>query len=64
MKLYKVYEVLADISGDGPACDGTKVFRFKRQAEANAFAARNTCYQRPCKVSEVEVSKRLMDRWF
>jgi hypothetical protein len=59
-----VYEVLADISGDGPACDGTRVFRFWHKREADAFASRNTCYGRLCTVHvEENVPPRLAQRW-
>ena len=59
-----VFEVLADIDGDGPACDGTRVFRFWNEKEANTFAARSTTYGRPAKVQrEDNVSPRLAARW-
>lgn len=64
MKTYTVYEVLADGSGDGPACDGTYISRFKRAADAQRFASRSTCYGKPATVSvRNDVPKRLMDRW-
>lgn len=59
-----VFEVLADIAGDGPAADGTRVFRFRSEIEADAFARRNICYGRACKVQrEDNVPKRLAQRW-
>lgn len=59
----RVFEVLADIDGDGPACDGTKVFRFWHEREANSFAARSTCYGRPATVTSDVVSPQLARRW-
>lgn len=63
-KTYTVYEVLADGPGDGPACDGTFVHRFRKLPDAQRFASANTCYQRPATVSVNDgVSRRLMERW-
>jgi hypothetical protein len=64
MKTYTVFEVLADGAGDGPACDGTFVHRFRKLADAQRFAARSTCYGKPATVSDrPDVSRRLMERW-
>ena len=60
---FRVYEVLADIDGDGPACDGTAVFRFRNEQTANGFAASSTCYGRPAKVQFDDVPKRIFQRW-
>lgn len=59
----KVYEVLADTDTLGPAGDGTVVFRFRTRREADTFAAKNTCYGRPCEVSDVIVPVRTAARW-
>lgn len=59
----KVFEVLADTDGEGPTGDGTVVFRFRRKREADAFAARNTCWGHPASVSEHEAPLRLAQRW-
>jgi hypothetical protein len=58
-----VWEVLADIDGDGPACDGTKVFRFRDEGEARAFAATATCYGRPATADSTRVPRRIAERW-
>lgn len=58
-----VYEVLADIDGEGPACDGTKVFRFRSKRDADAFAAKATCYGRPASVDAFDAPRRLAQRW-
>lgn len=67
-KTVKVYEVLYDGAPDGPsgpAGDGTFVARFgpKKEKAANAFAEAHTCYGKPAKVLETDVSMRLARRW-
>ncbi len=59
----KVYEVLYDGAGSGPAGDGTYIFRSKSKREADAFAKGNTTYGRPAKATLAEVPKRLAERW-
>lgn len=59
----KVWEVLADIDGDGPACDGTAVFRFRTEREARDFAARSTTYGRPAKADVTDAPLRIARRW-
>lgn len=58
-----VYEVLADTDGEGPAGDGTKVFRFRRKRDADDFAKGATCWGVPATVSSVDVPRRLAARW-
>ncbi len=62
-RMVRVYEVLADGPGDGPACDGTFVSRFTDRANAERFAKASTCYGRPAKVQEDDVPRRLAQRW-
>jgi hypothetical protein len=61
----KVYEVLFDGAGDGPACDGTFTQRFRSQADANAFATGRTCYGNPCRVPvpASDIPRRIAARW-
>ncbi len=59
----KVWEVLADTDGEGPAGDGTVVSRFRSERDANAFAARSTCWGRAATASMVEVPRRIAARW-
>ena len=59
----RVWEVLADIDGEGPAADGTAVRRFRTQRDADAFAATATCYGRPATVSADDVPRRIAQRW-
>lgn len=61
--MVRVWEVLADTEREGPAGDGTEVFRFRSQREADAFAAKNTCWGRACTVSDVEVPRATAARW-
>lgn len=58
-----IFEVLFDGAGEGPAGDGTHIARFRKRAEAEAFASRNTCYGRPCTAEAREVSRRLAARY-
>lgn len=62
-KLVKVFEVLADGKGAGPAGDGTFVRRFRSQREAEQFASTATCYGQPATVTADEVSRKLAQRW-
>lgn len=59
----KVWELLADISDDGPACTGTKPLRFRTRERAEAFAALSTCYGGPCKITESDVLVKISIRW-
>ena len=59
----KVFEVLHDGAGDGPAGDGTYIYRSGNRRTAEAFAKENTCYGRPATVRETEASRRLAQRW-
>jgi hypothetical protein len=63
MRTKRVWEVLAECAGEGPAGEGTKVFRFGSERAAKAFAAGASCYGRPAKVAMVEVPSRLAARW-
>lgn len=62
-KLYRVYEVLADTDSDGPAGDGTVVFRFRQKELAHRFALSRTCYGRPASVQVSDVPRRLAERY-
>lgn len=62
-RLVKVWEVLADGPGEGPAGDGTFVRRFRSESEANQFASTATCYGRPATVLMDEVPRKLAQRW-
>jgi len=59
----RVWEVLADGPGEGPAADGTFVHRFRSERDAKTFAATNTVYGRPCNVNVDDVPRRLAQRW-
>ncbi len=59
----RVYEVLIDTDGVGPAGDGTVVRRFKRLSDAEACAKHATCYGRPATVSASDVPRTLACRW-
>lgn len=59
----RVYEVLHDTDGEGPAADGTVVARFRREVDAKRFAAGRTCYGHPATVQADEVPRRLAQRW-
>ncbi len=59
-----VHTVLIDIVGPGVAADGTAVRRFKRRTDADACAARSTCYGSPATVdTRDDVPRHLADRW-
>lgn len=63
-KLVKVFEVLADGKGAGPAGDGTFVSRFRSERDAIDFASGKTLYgKRGVPVTSVEVSRQLAQRW-
>lgn len=62
-KTVKVWELLADINDDGPACDGTKALRFRTRERAEAFAAVSTCYGKPCVITESDVPLKIAQRW-
>lgn len=63
-KLITIFEVLADGVGDGPACDGTHIHRFRKESEANNFAKGKTLYgKNDVPVTRVEVPKRIAQRW-
>lgn len=63
-KLVKVWEVLADGPGEGPAGDGTHVYRFRSEREATEFAKGKTLYGRDTVTADmVEVSRKLAQRW-
>lgn len=61
--MVKVYAVLTDTDREGPAADGTIIFRFRTRAEADRHASKATTYGRPAKVSEDTVPVRLARRW-
>lgn len=62
-KTKRVYEILADGKGSGPAGDGTYVVRFRKQGDADAFAKTATYYGRPTSVTTADVSTKLYRRW-
>jgi hypothetical protein len=62
-KLIRIYYVIADTDQQGPAGDGTVIFRFRRKADASAFAGKNTHYGHPCTVKPDDVPRRLAERW-
>ena len=61
--IVRVWEVLADIDGEGPAGDGTAVRRFRTQRDADAFAATATCYGKPATVDYHDAPRKLAQRW-
>lgn len=63
VKLVRIYVVIADGPGDGPAGDGTFINRFKSERTATAFAATATCYGRAATVTADDVPRRLAQRW-
>lgn len=62
-RLIKVYEVLHDTDGEGPAGDGTVIARFRDKREAERFASGNTCYGRQATAELHEVPRRIAQRW-
>lgn len=61
-----IYEVLADGNGDGPAGDGTYVYRFRNLKEARAFARTNTYLGGPIQKDQIlkrKVPRQLAQRW-
>lgn len=63
MRTVKVFEIVHDTDGDGPMGDGVQIYRTRNEREAQAFAARNTCYGRPATVQSVDAPMRLVKRW-
>jgi hypothetical protein len=59
----RVWEVLVDGAGEGPAGDGTYVRRFGSEREAVGFASQATCYGGPATVDFVDAPARLAGRW-
>ena len=59
----RVYEVLADGAGEGPAGDGTFVRRFRDKGDAERFASGATCYGQPTSVNACDAPRRLAQRW-
>ena len=58
-----VFVVLFDGTSPGPAGDGTHIARFRREADAKAFAAQNTCYGQPATYDRDEVPEHIAQRW-
>lgn len=63
MKPITVHEVLHDTAALGATGDGTQIYRTRNAADAQRFAVAHTVYGRPAKVSTVEVTRRLAQRW-
>jgi hypothetical protein len=59
----RVYEVLHDGKGDGPAGDGTFIRRFRTQLDADEFARTATAYGQPAKVTSVDAPRHVAQRW-
>lgn len=68
-KTVKVYEVLYVVDDDHPQShggamgDGSFIARFRKQADAEAFASGKRCYSGPAKVHADEVPRRIAQRW-
>ncbi len=59
----RVYEILVDGPGEGPAGSGTYVRRTRDRREADRIAASSTCWGRPAQVTEVDAPRDLARRW-
>ncbi len=59
----KVWEVLYDTEGEGPAGDGTVIARFRAERDAKAFAARQTCYGNPARATSTDAPRHVAERW-
>jgi hypothetical protein len=67
-KTIKVFEVLyhSDNPRDayaGAAGDGSFIARFRKRADAEAFARGKRCYSGDASVSECDAPRRLAQRW-
>ena len=62
-KTVKIWEVIYDGTGSGPAGDGTFIYRTKSQKEAEAFAKRNTAWGRPTEARVADVPVAIARRW-
>lgn len=62
-KTIRVWEVLVDTNGAGPAGDGTIVRRFRSEKEAKSVASSSTCYGRPAEAKPFDAPRRLAERW-
>jgi hypothetical protein len=62
-KTVKIWEVIYDGAGSGPAGDGTFIYRTKSQKEAEAFAKRNTAWGRPTEATMTEAPVAIARRW-
>ncbi len=60
----RIWEVLYDGAGEGPAADGTFIARFSTERDALRFCQGRTCYGRPdVKPSVYEAPRKLARRW-
>lgn len=61
----RVYTVVAQCGavGGGPAGDGSRVFRFRSERQANEFAEGKTLYGQPATVDQDDVPVSLARRW-
>lgn len=62
-RMVKVWEVIYDGKGSGPAGDGTYIYRTKSEKDAKAFAKQNTAWGRPTEAKMSEVPSNIAQRW-
>lgn len=62
-KTVKVWEVVYDGKGSGPAGDGTYIYRTKSEKEAKAFAKQNTAWGKPTEARMTEAPANVAARW-
>lgn len=62
-KMVKIWEVLYDGKGSGPAGDGTYIYRTRNEKDALKFAKANTAYGSPAVAKSAVVPYRLAQRW-
>ena len=59
----RVYVVVYNCDGPGNMGDGIAVARFKRKADAERFAAGQSCYSGAAQVTDNDVPRKLAVRW-
>lgn len=62
-RMVRVYEVIYDGEGPGPAGDGTFIFRTRNKKVAEDFAREHTAWGRPTEATSAEVPAQLASRW-
>jgi hypothetical protein len=63
VRVYEVFYYAGDDGPSGPAGDGTFIARFRKQGDAEAYAAGKTLYGKPARVTSDDVPTRVAQRW-